>query len=47
MVETSIPPELYSEDLLEYCFAGFKKMSPIHQWLTEMIKRAPAVGNVG
>lgn len=47
MVETDIPPEFYSEDLLEYCFARFKKMSPIHQWLTEIINRAPAVGNLG
>ncbi|MBI5248837.1 MAG: DUF2461 domain-containing protein [Desulfomonile tiedjei] len=44
MTESDIPAELYSEDLLEYCLAGFKKMSPIHQRLTEMINRGAAFG---
>ncbi len=44
MTEMQIPTEFYSPDLLEYCFSAFKKMSPIHQWLTEMINRGAAFG---
>lgn len=43
MTETDIPPELYSTDLLEYCFFGFQKMAPIHQWLTEMTNTPDAI----
>lgn len=32
-VETEIPDELFSHDLLDYCFVRFKDMSPIHNWL--------------
>jgi uncharacterized protein (TIGR02453 family) len=34
-----IPEELYSEDILEYCFNRFRDMSPVHGWLLEMIKK--------
>lgn len=37
---TTIPEEFYSNKLLDYAFNIFKKLSPIHYWLAEMIKRA-------
>jgi uncharacterized protein (TIGR02453 family) len=38
--EDEIPPELYSRDILDYCFDRFKKMSPLHKWLVDMTARA-------
>jgi len=32
-IESEIPDELFSRDLLDYCFVRFKDMSPIHDWL--------------
>ncbi len=32
-LETEIPDELFSHDLLDYCFVRFEDMSPIHNWL--------------
>ena len=31
--ETGIPDELFSEELLDYCFERFHQMTPIHTWL--------------
>jgi len=39
MNEADIPPEFFSEDILDYCFKRFQNLSPIHVWLAEMVKR--------
>jgi uncharacterized protein (TIGR02453 family) len=39
-ITEEIPKELYSRDILEYCFARFKVMAPVHGWLLDMIHRA-------
>ncbi len=39
MVEAPIPKELYSEAVLDYCFARWKHMAPIHKWLLAMNER--------
>lgn len=36
-IETPIPKELYSARLLDYCYAHYKKMAPLHQWLAEVL----------
>ncbi len=36
-VSDSIPEELYSRDILDYCFEKFRDMQPIHTWLLNMI----------
>jgi uncharacterized protein (TIGR02453 family) len=36
---TRIPDELYSTDILAYCFRRFQDMAPIHRWLLDMISR--------
>ncbi len=36
--EGKIPKELYSSDLLDYCYARFKDMLPIYRWLAEAVK---------
>jgi len=38
-VETEIPTEFYSADLIDYCFARYKKMAPLHNWLVRMTER--------
>ncbi len=37
--EVDIPEELYSAKILDYCFAIFKEMAPIHKWLVNMTER--------
>jgi len=32
-IESAVPEELFSADLVEYCFRHFKNMYPLHQWL--------------
>lgn len=39
-VELSIPDELYTPGVIEYCFNRFKDMLPLHRWLVEMTARA-------
>jgi hypothetical protein len=39
-IESDIPEELYTEDIVDYCFDRFKDMYPIHQWLLAMMERA-------
>jgi uncharacterized protein (TIGR02453 family) len=34
-----IPDELYTTDLIPYCFRRFADMAPIHRWLLDMIGR--------
>jgi len=38
MYETPIPEELYTSDLLNYCYQVFQDMSPLHHWLVEVNK---------
>ncbi len=38
--EVGIPSEFYSAQILDYCVARFKKMSPLHKWLVDMTTRA-------
>ena len=33
--ETRIPPELFSKQLLDYCFEKFKAAVPLHRWLVK------------
>jgi uncharacterized protein (TIGR02453 family) len=37
-VETPIPDELYSPDIIEYVFERFEHMAPIHAWLLQMTR---------
>ena len=36
-IETLIPDELYSPELIEYCMLYYVDMAPIHTWLLEML----------
>jgi uncharacterized protein (TIGR02453 family) len=38
-VDEPFPAELFSAELVEYCFQRFLDMAPLHQWLVEMILR--------
>jgi uncharacterized protein (TIGR02453 family) len=38
MNETKIPDEVYSRDLVDYCFNWYKDTAPLHRWLVEMAK---------
>jgi uncharacterized protein (TIGR02453 family) len=33
MVETNIPKEFNSGELIDYCFERFQKMHPLHKWI--------------
>ncbi|MBF0476242.1 MAG: DUF2461 domain-containing protein [Deltaproteobacteria bacterium] len=37
--ETSLPQELHSTAILDYCYAHFSAMAPIHKWLAAVIDR--------
>ncbi len=39
-VETKIPQDLYSPEILDYCFEHYKAMLPLHKWLRAMKARA-------
>ena len=34
-MSTNIPEELFSADLIEYCFQKYRDMLPLHQWLVK------------
>jgi len=38
-VTTKIPKELYSSAIIDYCFARYKKMDPLHKWLVALTER--------
>ena len=38
-VTTKLPKEFHSKAIVDYCFKRFKEMSPINEWLLDMIKR--------
>jgi len=40
--EFPIPPEFYSEELLDYCFARYVEMAPIHRWLVRLLEHTDA-----
>ncbi|MBI4773048.1 MAG: DUF2461 domain-containing protein [Deltaproteobacteria bacterium] len=40
--ESPIPPEFYSEELLDYCFVRFVEMKPVHEWLFRLLERMDA-----
>ena len=35
---TAIPPELHTPDALDYIYARFEKIVPLHRWLVEMTR---------
>ena len=37
--QEKIPDEFYSGKLINYCFNHYKKMLPVHKWLTEMMTK--------
>lgn len=39
-VEGRIPKELYTPELVKYCYKRFTDMYPVHEWLYAMTKRA-------
>ncbi len=39
-VEGRIPKELYTPELVKYCYKRFADMYPIHEWLYAMTERA-------
>lgn len=39
MTEFDVPPQFYSEEILEYCFERFEHVSPVHEWLAAMAER--------
>jgi uncharacterized protein (TIGR02453 family) len=42
--ETDIPGELYSENLLNYCWEVYQPFFPLHRWLVALTKRYRAIG---
>ena len=36
-LEIPIPAEIHSPDLVDFCFARFKPIEPLHRWLTAMV----------
>jgi uncharacterized protein (TIGR02453 family) len=36
-IEIPVPAELHSPGLVDYCFARFKPMEPLHRWLNELV----------
>ncbi len=39
-IETKIPKEFYTSDIIDYCFKAYKDMLPLHQWLVKLTERA-------
>lgn len=37
--DTDIPKELYSADLVDYCFEKYKPLAPLHKWLVAITER--------
>ena len=37
-----IPEALFGPELIEHCFAAYRQMAPLHEWLREMIQHAGA-----
>jgi hypothetical protein len=36
-IETKIPPEFFTPKIVSYCVTHYKKMKPLHDWLTAFI----------
>ncbi|MFQ5752750.1 MAG: DUF2461 domain-containing protein [bacterium] len=41
--ESNIPEELYSSQIIGYCFEKFQKLAPVHNWLVAMTERVNRV----
>ncbi len=39
-IETKIPNELHTPEILDFCFTQFKQFLPVHKWLVGVIDRA-------
>ena len=37
--EVKIPPQFYTRELIGWCVGRYKKMAPLHNWLTKMLER--------
>jgi hypothetical protein len=37
LFNSEIPQEIYSAEIIDYCFQKFSDMSPVHRWLVDMI----------
>jgi uncharacterized protein (TIGR02453 family) len=37
---SEIPEQIYSTEIIDYCFQKFSDMSPIHKWIVNMIEHA-------
>ena len=40
LFNSEIPEEIYSTEIIDYCFQKFSDMSPIHKWLVDMTESA-------
>ncbi|MGH7496295.1 MAG: DUF2461 domain-containing protein [bacterium] len=38
-IENKIPKEFYSAKLLDYCYARYQEMAPLHKWLVKVMER--------
>jgi len=38
-IEMKIPPQFYTHECVDFCFKHFKIMSPLHLWLTKLMRR--------
>ncbi len=39
-IETKIPKELHTPEVVDYCYSQFKQFLPVHKWLVGVIDRA-------
>jgi uncharacterized protein (TIGR02453 family) len=37
-IELKIPPQFYTSDCIDWCYAHFKLMSPLHSWLVNLLQ---------
>jgi len=38
-IETKIPKELYTADIVKYCFDRYRQMAPLHKWLLAVTEK--------
>ena len=41
-LETAIPPEAHDPGFVDYCIDHYRALSPVNQWLSAVMKDAPA-----
>jgi uncharacterized protein (TIGR02453 family) len=39
--ETTVPDELFTPGLVDYCFEKFKPLAPLHRWLAALAEKPP------